>query len=129
MNRLDSCASPRPYSGFERQFLSFIDRGELRYPRNRLTGEPLGLMERAASRTAHIEWVMASGKASLYSFAIYHQRYVAEFEPPYNVAHVELEEGPCLISTVLTDTPRLLEIGMPLRARFEPGGRLVFVPA
>ena len=49
------------------------------------------------------EWVEASGKGSVYSWIVVHQRYNKAFEDdlPYNVAIVELEEGPRLMSNIV----------------------------
>ena len=49
------------------------------------------------------EWVEASGKGSIYSWIVVHQRYNRAFEDdlPYNVAIVELEEGPRLMTNIV----------------------------
>ena len=49
------------------------------------------------------DWVAASGRGSVYSWVVVHQRYSKAFEDdlPYNVAIVELEEGPRLMSNVV----------------------------
>lgn len=49
------------------------------------------------------KWVRASGRANLVSWVVYHTAYHEAFatELPYNVALVELEEGPRLITNVL----------------------------
>lgn len=109
---------------FEEQFLTFIARGELRYPRCTRTGAALALAARPAADA--VEWVVASGEASLYSFVIYHQAYDPAFQPPYNVALVQLAEGPRLVSTVVDVRPSALAIGMRLRAAFRLDGLLIF---
>ena len=45
----------------------------------------------------------ASGRGSVYSWIVVHQRYNRAFEDdlPYNVAIVELEEGPRLLSNIV----------------------------
>lgn len=55
-------------------------------------------------------WETASGRGRLISWAVYHIAYHAYFKDklPYNVALVELEEGPRLISNVVgTNTLRI----------------------
>ena len=44
------------------------------------------------------EWEEASGRGTVHTFGVMHQRYHPAFEPelPYNLAIVELEEGPRL---------------------------------
>jgi uncharacterized protein len=78
-------------------------------------------------------WNPASGKATLVSWVVYHHAYHPWFAKklPYNVAVVELAEGPRLISNVV-DAGKTLRIDMPLQliieregdvalARFKPG--------
>ena len=61
-------------------------------------------------------WETASGKARLVSWVVYHHGYHDYFAArlPYNVAVVELAEGPRLISNVVA-AQRHLRIDMPLR--------------
>jgi uncharacterized OB-fold protein len=122
--------SQRRGSTFSRDFLAYLELRELRYARCRGTGEVLGYTSRQAAGDpgGEIDWLIASGRASLRSFAIYHQAYGPEPKTPYNVALVALEEGPLLVSTVRIDDLEDLRIDMPLRAAFEDDGRLVFAP-
>lgn len=48
------------------------------------------------------EWQPVSGKATVYSFIIVYQRYDPSFadEMPYNVAVVQLDEGPRLVTNL-----------------------------
>ena len=64
-------------------------------------------------------WTRASGRATLLSWVVYHVAYNEAFKDrlPYNVALVELTEGPRLISSVLAplnelrgDAPLVLKI-------------------
>lgn len=76
-----------------------------------------------------LDWVAASGKATLYSYVIMHQAYPGfEDEVPYNIALVELEEGVRCISNVVGCENDELEIGMPLEVTFEPLGDEVSLP-
>lgn len=61
-------------------------------------------------------WETASGRARLLSWVVYHHGYHPYFASrlPYNVAVVELEEGPRLISNVV-DPVAKLRIDAPLR--------------
>ena len=62
------------------------------------------------------QWETASGAARLVSWVIYHHGYHEYYAArlPYNVAVVELAEGPRLISNVV-DAGEALRIDMPLR--------------
>ena len=49
------------------------------------------------------EWVRLSGKGAIYSYGVYHQLWHPGFteDIPYNVALIELAEGPQIISQVI----------------------------
>ena len=52
---------------------------------------------------AEWDWVQASGKGRVISWVIYHHAYHEAFKErlPYNVALVELDEGPRLITNIV----------------------------
>lgn len=69
-----------------------------------------------------IAWTVASGRAKLISWVVYHKPFHPAFAQrvPYNVAVVELEEGPRLISNIIDcDDVSLLRIDMPLDLAIE----------
>ena len=111
-------------------FLAFLQQRELRVFRAWSTGERSSISPAALSSVASAadgEWVRASGRAQLYSWAVYRRQYHADFPPPYTVAAVVLEEGPLLISTIPGDAQHLA-LDMPLTAAFDETGRLIFKP-
>ena len=63
-----------------------------------------------------VNWVQASGKATLYSFALMHQVYHPGFasEVPYIIAQVDLEEGLRILTNLVDCSSSDLQIGMPL---------------
>jgi uncharacterized OB-fold protein len=65
-------------------------------------------------------WEEASGRAKLVSWVVYHVAFHEWFRPklPYNVATVELEEGPRLLGNIVGDTTNL-RIDMPLSLAIE----------
>ncbi|MCH8109252.1 MAG: Zn-ribbon domain-containing OB-fold protein [Chloroflexi bacterium] len=67
-------------------------------------------------------WIKASGKASLFTYAIVHRAPHPGFaqDAPFVVAIVELEEGPHMPTNIVIDdpTPENLQIGMPLEVTF-----------
>ena len=67
------------------------------------------------------EWSEVSGKGTVYSFTIVHQRYDPSFadDLPYNVSVVELEEGPRLVTNVVGAENKDLRVGMPLTITYE----------
>lgn len=68
-----------------------------------------------------LEWTPASGKGTLFTFVLMHQRYHPAFasEIPYNVAVVELEEGPRLNTNIVGTKNSELWVGMPVTVTFE----------
>lgn len=78
---------------------------------------------------ADLEWIEASGRGVVYSTT------VSRVRPPqqaYNIALIELAEGPRLMSRVEGIAPADIRIGLPVRARIiqaDDGPLLVFAPA
>lgn len=66
--------------------------------------------------------VTASGRGTVYSFSVVH-RAVGEYRghEPYVVAYVELEEGPRILTNIVTCDPASLAIGATVRIVFEHG--------
>ncbi|MFF2846336.1 Zn-ribbon domain-containing OB-fold protein [Streptomyces sp. NPDC058001] len=76
---------------------------------------------------ADMEWCEASGRGTLHTWTVVHQRYATSFDdPPANVALVELDEGP-LVHTTVVDADRL-RIGMRLEVAFQEIGPDVVLP-
>lgn len=71
-----------------------------------------------ATQQMAYDWVVASGKATLYSFTVAHYPQVPSFDYPHIVGLVELEEGVRLVSPIVGCTVDQLEIGMPLELSF-----------
>ena len=66
------------------------------------------------------EWAQASGRATLYSFGIMHQKFPGFTDDvPYNYAVVELEEGPRIVSNIVGAANDELRVDMPLVAYFD----------
>jgi uncharacterized OB-fold protein len=66
------------------------------------------------------EWAQASGRGTLYSFGIMHQKFPGfADEGPYNYAVVELEEGPRIVSNIVGVPDDELRVDMPLVAYFD----------
>ena len=76
------------------------------------------------------EWVEASGRATLYSFAI--NTYAVPFpfmeDLPYVLALVDLEEGPRMISNIVNCDHGKLKKGMPLEVVFEEASEQITLP-
>jgi uncharacterized OB-fold protein len=80
------------------------------------------------SGATDLRWVPASGRGTVYSCT------TVRCKPPaadYNVALIDLAEGPRMMSTVTGIAPADVRIGLAVDARIEPGDdgpRVVFVP-
>jgi uncharacterized OB-fold protein len=81
------------------------------------------------SGATDLEWVEASGRGTVHSTTVVRQR------PPaadYNVALIDLAEGPRMMSRVAGIAPMDVRIGMPVRARIvveDDAPLVVFEPA
>jgi uncharacterized OB-fold protein len=76
-------------------------------------------------QTTDIEWITASGRATLYSYVINHRPAPGfEADAPYAIAVVALEEGPRMMTNIvgIESTPENLVLDMPLEVVFEPRG-------
>ncbi|MDF1856434.1 OB-fold domain-containing protein [Pseudooceanicola sp.] len=64
-------------------------------------------------------WVESEGRGTLVTWVDYHRAYDPAFKDqiPYNVAIVELEEGPRLVTNVMTTEPEALRIDQPVMFR------------
>jgi uncharacterized OB-fold protein len=62
------------------------------------------------------EWITASGKGRIYSFAVYHKAFDPAFrdQTPYVVAIVELIEGPRMLSNIVGCLPSDVACDMPV---------------
>jgi uncharacterized OB-fold protein len=69
-----------------------------------------------------VEWDELGGRGTVFSFAVFRHAYHEAWREriPYNVALVELEEGPTMISNVVGVEPEDLRVGLPVVAVFEP---------
>jgi uncharacterized OB-fold protein len=66
-------------------------------------------------------WSKASGRGRVWSWIVMWQRYFAAFEGdiPYNVAYVELDEGPRLMTNVVGCDNDAIYCDMPVEVVFE----------
>ncbi len=80
--------------------------------------------------STNVEWKQSSGKGTVYSFVIMHQVIHPGFASivPYNVAVVELEEGPRLHTNLLDIENDQIQVDMPVEVTFERLENDVTVP-
>ena len=77
-----------------------------------------------------IEWRDASGRGTVYTYTISRRGAGAAFrdEAPYVVALIDLEEGPRMMSNVVTDDVEAVRIGDPVRVIFDAVSDEVTLP-
>jgi uncharacterized OB-fold protein len=66
-------------------------------------------------------WIKASGKGTVYTFAVYHRAFHKAFQDdiPYVTAAIELEEGPRLLSNIVGCRPEEVYCDMPVEVTWE----------
>ena len=76
-------------------------------------------------------WHAAAGGGRLYSWVVYHVAFHPDFRErlPYNVAVVELDEGPRLITSIVDDNARLQMEARVTLVKPELGGGAAPAPA
>jgi uncharacterized OB-fold protein len=79
---------------------------------------------------AKLEWRAASGKGTLYTFAVMHQVMNPGFAAsvPYNVCQIDLAEGVRMVSNIVGIPNDALRIGMNLEVFFDDVGENVRIP-
>ncbi len=75
-----------------------------------------------------LRWVESSGRGTLYSYTVVHRPQQPQFEVPYTVAIVELEEGWHMLTNLVDVPDGALEIGMPVEVDFRPMSEEITLP-
>lgn len=98
-----------------------LDCNHIRYPINHVC--PKCLSEKA-------EWKKLSGRGEVFSSIVFHQVYNAAFakDVPYNVAMIQLEEGPRMISNVVGVPASDVKVGDKVEVVFDPVTEEVTIP-
>lgn len=120
----EAYAKPLPVPGPEsRAFWDFIRRHALRLQQCAACRQywfpPSNICPECLSDAW--DWAPASGRGTLFSFVVMHRPYHPGFKAdvPYNVAVIELEEGPRFVSNVVGCTNEDLYVGMPMAITFD----------
>jgi uncharacterized OB-fold protein len=115
----------------EVDFLKFLEQGSFRIQRSRSSGRHIFYPRVAEPLTGStdLEWVEASGRGTVYSTTVSRQKPPT---PNYNLALVDLEEGPRMMTRVEGVAPEQVKIGMAVKAKIvreDERALLVFEPA
>lgn len=75
-------------------------------------------------------WEKVSGRGTVNSWVVFHQRYYEGFKDdiPYNVVQVELEEGPRIISSLVGVQNEEITMGMRVEVIFEDITKEITLP-
>lgn len=119
-----------PETGPDEQFRAFLRDGKFMIQRARSDGAYVFYPRVAAPGDgAALDWVEASGLGTVYSTTVVRKK---PPEPNYNVALIDLAEGPRMMSRVEGVAPEDVRIGMKVRAKVILQGDesiVVFEPA
>lgn len=76
------------------------------------------------------DWTPVSGRGSVFSFIVFHRAYHPGFQAdlPYNVALVQLEEGPRMYSNIVGTPNDRVRVGDQVEAVFEAATDEVTIP-
>ena len=117
---LDADAMMRPAASRDTQFFwEGVNAHELRIqrkPDGSLQHPPLPAVWQ--DKEAPIDYVVASGKGTVFSFVVHHAPKVPGRTLPFVIALVELEEGVRMLGELRNVNPATVEIGMPVRATY-----------
>ncbi len=98
-----------------------LDCGHIRYPIGPVCTDCL------SERT---EWVQLSGRGRVFAYCVFYQLYNPAFKEdiPYNVAIIQLDEGPRMISNVVGCNNEEVKIGDRVGVVFDPVTEDVSIP-
>jgi uncharacterized OB-fold protein/acyl dehydratase len=117
---LDADAMMRPASSRDTKFFwDGVNVHELRIqkrPDGSLQHPPVPAIWQ--DKGAPIEYQVASGKGTVFSFVVHHAPKVPGRSLPFVIALVELEEGVRMLGELRNVDPAKVEIGMPVRATY-----------
>jgi uncharacterized OB-fold protein len=125
----DAAPDRTPPAGPEARFRAFLKEGRFMLQRSRSTGRWVFHPRVALPGTGEtdLDWVQASGRGRVHATTVNRGR-----EGDRNIAIIELDEGPRMMSRVEGIPPGAVRIGMKVRARIavEDGAEIVlFDPA
>lgn len=100
----------------EKDYISFLKQGRFMIQRCKDSGRHIFYPRVAEPVTGstNLEWVEASGRGTVYSTTVVRQKPPT---PSYNVALIDLAEGPRMMSRVEGIAPEAVRIGMKVKAR------------
>lgn len=118
--------------GPEKRYNDYVAAGKFMIQRSKSTGNYVFYPRTINPGTgeADLEWVEASGEGTVYATTVNRQR--PDKGGDYNVALIDLKEGPRMMSRVVGIEPSEVKIGMKVKAKVDKIGdspAVVFEPA
>jgi uncharacterized OB-fold protein/acyl dehydratase len=117
---LDADSMMRPAASRDTQFFwDGVNAHELRIqkrPDGSLQHPPVPALWQ--DKQAPIDYVVAGGKGTVFSFVVHHAPKVPGRTLPFVIALVELEEGVRMLGELRNVDPATVEVGMPVRATY-----------
>lgn len=103
--------------GPDAEFWQHLNAGKFMIQRSRSTGQHVFYprMRAPQSGADDLEWVEASGAGEVHAVTIIPRK--PERGGTYNIALVELAEGPRMMTRIVGIDPEAVTIGMPVRAK------------
>ena len=121
---LDAASMMRPASSRDTKFFwDGVNAHELRIQKRAdgsLQHPPVPALWQSADHEpeAETDYVVATGKGTVFSFVVHHAPKVPGRTLPFVIALVELEEGVRMLGELRNADPASVEIGMPVRATY-----------
>jgi uncharacterized OB-fold protein len=123
MSLTEKFLPPDDMPEFHRPFWEALKAHELRVQKCEACGAlrhiPKEICAHCGSRAA--SWAAVSGRGRIYTYTVIHRGPTPAYQAdaPYVIAHVELDEGPRVISNLIDVAPADVRIGMPVEVVFE----------
>jgi uncharacterized OB-fold protein len=97
------------------------DCGHIRYPISHVCPDCLSY---------NTEWTQLSGRGEVFSYVVFYQLYNKAFadDVPYNVAMIQLEEGPRMFSNIVGVDNDAVKVGDKVEVTFEKATDEVTIP-
>jgi uncharacterized OB-fold protein len=74
------------------------------------------------------QWVESSGRGAVYSFTVIHRAPGPEFETPYVLAVVDVEEGWTMLTNIVDCAPSDVRFDMPVSVSWQEMGGGMLIP-
>lgn len=112
-----------PIDKYNAPYWAALRERKIRIPRCRACGHlqfPMGPCCSSCLGEA-FDWIGCSGRGTIWSYVVYHHAFHPSLADklPYNVAEVQLEDGPKVISNIVGVPPDALQAGMEVKAHFD----------